>query len=152
LKIFKSKEIYLREKILVRRIGSSIISVYDDSGKFNVCDVYNIQLPLNVINDFSLKTINGILNSKLIDFYFNAIFKSVKKLFPKIAIQDIKSLPLPHFNKDIDNRINQKVDDILMIKKKNPLSDTLDLESQIDQLIYQLYELTEEEIKIIEGV
>jgi hypothetical protein len=39
-----------------------------------------------------------------------------------------------------------------MIKKKNPLSDTLDLESQIDQLIYQLYELTEEEIKIIEGV
>lgn len=34
--------------------------------------------------------------------------------------------------------------------KQNPQTDTTELENQIDQLVYQLYELTDEEIKIIE--
>jgi len=37
------------------------------------------------------------------------------------------------------------------IKKQNPSADTTDLENQIDQLVYQLYELTEDEIAIIEN-
>jgi hypothetical protein len=37
-----------------------------------------------------------------------------------------------------------------MIAKKQSL-DTTDLENQIDQLVYQLYDLTEEEIRIVEG-
>lgn len=36
-------------------------------------------------------------------------------------------------------------------KKDNPFVDTLALESEIDHLVYQLYGLTEEEIKIVEG-
>ena len=43
------------------------------------------------------------------------------------------------------------VNKILEIKKGNSESDTSTLEYEIDQLVYQLYELTEEEIKIIEG-
>jgi hypothetical protein len=42
-------------------------------------------------------------------------------------------------------------DDILSLKQHSSESDTSDLENQIDQLVYQLYELTEEEIKIIEN-
>ena len=38
------------------------------------------------------------------------------------------------------------------MKNQNTLDDTSDQENQIDQLVYQLYELTEEEIKIVEGV
>ena len=37
------------------------------------------------------------------------------------------------------------------IKKQNPQTNTTDLENQIDQLVYQLYGLTEEEIKIVEN-
>jgi hypothetical protein len=43
------------------------------------------------------------------------------------------------------------VDQILSIKKQNPDEDTSHLEKQIDQLVYKLYDLTEEEIKIIES-
>ena len=43
------------------------------------------------------------------------------------------------------------VDEIAEIKKKNISADTTTLVHQIDQLVYKLYELTEEEIKIIEG-
>ena len=45
----------------------------------------------------------------------------------------------------------EKVSEILNLKKQNPTADTTDIENQIDQLVYQLYELTEEEIKIIEN-
>ncbi len=41
--------------------------------------------------------------------------------------------------------------EILAAKKQNPQSDTTALECQIDQLVYQLYELTEEEIRIVEN-
>ncbi len=40
---------------------------------------------------------------------------------------------------------------ILKTKKSNPQADTTELEREIDLLVYQLYGLTEEEIKIIEG-
>jgi len=38
-----------------------------------------------------------------------------------------------------------------MVKKQNSDSDTTDLERQIDQMVYKLYDLTPEEIKIVEG-
>jgi adenine-specific DNA-methyltransferase len=43
------------------------------------------------------------------------------------------------------------VDRILAIKNENPEIDTKDLENEIDQLVYRLYELTDAEIKIVEG-
>jgi hypothetical protein len=39
----------------------------------------------------------------------------------------------------------------LLSIKQNPSADTTDLENEIDQLVYGLYDLTEEEIKIVEG-
>ena len=44
----------------------------------------------------------------------------------------------------------EMVNAILSAKKQNPQADTTDLEAQIDQLVYALYELTEDEIKIVE--
>ena len=43
------------------------------------------------------------------------------------------------------------VDEIIQTKKQNPTADTTNLENQIDQLVYKLYDLTEEEIRIVEG-
>jgi len=43
------------------------------------------------------------------------------------------------------------VEQILATKKHNPKADTSKLEAEIDQLVYKLYGLTEEEIRIVEG-
>lgn len=52
--------------------------------------------------------------------------------------------------------MNQKpfitlVDQILSAKRKNPNADTTALERQIDKMVYELYDLTPEEIEIMEG-
>ena len=82
-------------------------------------------------------------------------------MFIYIAIQDFYYLinmlsvfqthPSPPKNQPIANQIITLVDQILSAKKQNPEADTSQLKKQIDQLVYKLYDLTEEEIKIIEG-
>lgn len=51
----------------------------------------------------------------------------------------------------VNIKIESLVDKILSTKKENPQADTSGLENKIDKLVYKLYDLTEEEIKIIEG-
>jgi regulator of sirC expression with transglutaminase-like and TPR domain len=42
-------------------------------------------------------------------------------------------------------------DQILTAKQKNPDADTSELENKIDQMVYKLYGLTDDEIEIVEG-
>lgn len=60
-------------------------------------------------------------------------------------------LDVPPLNQPIVTQIESLVSQILTTKKQNPLSDTTHLEKEIDFLVYKLYNLTEEEIKIIEN-
>jgi len=95
------------------------------------------------------KILLGILNSKtgwwLISKYCTAIqngYQLIWKYFSQI--------PIAKGNSVVNKQITNLVDEILTLKKQSPTTDTTDLETKIDQLVYQLYELTEEEIIIIE--
>jgi len=61
-------------------------------------------------------------------------------------------IPIPKYNENQKNPIIRIVNTILLLKQSDPLADTNSFEKEIDQLVYQLYGLTEEEIKIVEGV
>ncbi|MDB9487830.1 TaqI-like C-terminal specificity domain-containing protein [Dolichospermum circinale CS-537/01] len=96
------------------------------------------------------KILLAILNSKmgwwLISKYCTAIqngFQLIWKYFGQI--------PISQANPKEGEVITSLVDQILTAKKSDPKADTTALETEIDQLVYQLYELTPEEIQIIEG-
>ena len=96
------------------------------------------------------KVLLGILNSKmgwwLISKYCTAIqngYQLIWKYFSQI--------PIAIGNNVSRKKVGDLVNEILLIKKQNPSAETTELEAQIDQLVYKLYDLTEEEIKIIEG-
>jgi len=102
-----------------------------------------------------MKYICGLLNSKLITFIFKHYYAGgglgeegyrYKKNF-------IELLPLPIYNKNlvIALQLEKIVDNILILKKQNKEADTKNLESQIDQLVYKLYDLMPEEIEIVEN-
>ncbi len=65
------------------------------------------------------------------------------------AVEPLLAPPITANNQPIADEIESLVDRIIDMKKKN--QDTTDLENRIDQLVYQLYGLTEEEIKIVAG-
>jgi len=59
--------------------------------------------------------------------------------------------PITPVNESIVKQIENFVETILSTKHQNPNADTSHLERKIDQLVYQLYDLSEEEIRIVEG-
>lgn len=65
-------------------------------------------------------------------------------------VENFSIPPLTKDNKPTIKIIENLVDKILLAKKKNPCADTFSFEDEIDSLVYSLYDLTEEEIKIIE--
>jgi len=97
---------------------------------------------------YSIEVVLAILNSKLATFYhFNHSPKASKGAFPKILVQDIKDFPLPKVNIVQSNRLTEIVNQLLLNDDKN---DNIVLEKEIDNIVYDLYDLTDEEIKIIE--
>ena len=130
------------QKIVIQDIATEICATIDEN-KYLCNDTINIIY--NVNHSFSFKYILGILNSKAVRFWH-------KKVFPEglhVKIYQLKTVPIPIVTED-QFPIIDLVDKVLKAKKNNPSADTTALESEIDHLVYQLYGLTEEEIKIIE--
>ena len=150
------------ERILVRRIvGSTLIATYTNED-FVTSQLLQIVKPFNELNT---KTLLGIINSKLIAFYFRKKYNRQDKTFPEIRIYELASLPVKQFNaenKSLREQIETFVSQILQLNKdlqtttletqKEQLKNKIDFcENKINKLVYQLYNLTEEEIKIIEN-
>ncbi|GAA9531940.1 class I SAM-dependent DNA methyltransferase [Helicobacter pylori] len=102
-----------------------------------------------------LRYLLGMLHSKLITFAFKTFYAGgglgesgyrYKKAF-------IERLPIPQItekNQELARKITDCAERILKSKEKDPKANTQRLEKEIDALVYQLYNLTDEEIKIIE--
>ncbi|NHA45648.1 class I SAM-dependent DNA methyltransferase [Helicobacter pylori] len=98
----------------------------------------------------------GMLHSKLITFAFKTFYAGgglgesgyrYKKAF-------IERLPIPKItpqNQELADKITDGAKQILALKEKDPKANTQELEKEIDALVYQLYNLTDEEIKTIEN-
>ncbi|PKQ68347.1 Eco57I restriction-modification methylase domain-containing protein [Raineya orbicola] len=100
------------------------------------------------------KYILGLLNSKIAEYLLENGY-SVKlgigsRGLQKILIEKIPIPPVTTSNEGIVRQIEGLVEKILSAKQQNPQADTRACEREIDRLVYQLYELTEQEIKIID--
>ncbi len=133
-----------KPKLVWKRIGSILRFCYDESGAYCLDSTC-------IATGSKVKFLAAVLNSKLCN-------KELFRLSPKtgtgdliISVQALNPLRVPIPNEKQHKEICDLLDKIISIKKQNPSADTSDLENQIDQLVYQLYGLTEEEIKIIES-
>ena len=64
--------------------------------------------------------------------------------------EQLVEIPIPKVDTIKQNEIIKMVEEILSVKQTDSSADTSALESKIDHLVYQLYGLTDEEIKIVE--
>ncbi len=136
-------------KIVIRQTGSSLIATIDDR-QFVVRD--NLYTIISTSKEYSEHLILACLNSKLLNWYYqNIVNNEVGEALAQVKRGHLEILPMPKYNKVIFETVVSLTQKILDIKQANNSADTTDFENQIDQLVYQLYELTEEEIKIIEN-
>jgi adenine-specific DNA-methyltransferase len=163
----KREDIFLApEKILMRRVGDRLIGTLDKKQKFAL-NTLVVMTPLENC-DYELKFMLGLFNSRLMNLFYKRFLKSTKKVFSEIQARQVAQLPVPKL--DLKNpadrtrhdRLVGLVEKMLVLTPKlrgktsesekavlqNAVTTT---DAEIDRLVYELYDLTEDEIAIVEG-
>jgi type II restriction/modification system DNA methylase subunit YeeA len=144
----RNKKYFVSEKVVVREIvNPHIFATYFDK----TCVVKNIAAVITRKDmNYTLKYLLALMNSKLFTYYlFEQTPKSTNKSYPSFNSKLIKSMPIYLATIEEQQPFIDLVDKILAKKENN--EDTSAEEQEIDVLVYKLYDLTEEEIKMVEG-
>ncbi len=166
----RKKELFEGERLLIRQIPASppysILTSYVDE---NLVNDNNSMIVLNPQPGYGIKYLIGILNSKLMSFWFiHSLGKLQRKVFPQFKVNELRVFPIRPINffepaeTALHDRLVAMVEKMLTLKPKlrgatsesekaalqNAITTT---DAEIDRLVYELYGLTEEEIKIVEG-
>jgi hypothetical protein len=141
------------EKILIRRIVNrqDRLSVgFTDERLVFKKDIN----PFIIIDkSFLTKYVLAILASKFISyFYVNVSAIALKDDFRQTTLSELREILIPKIGLAKQEKFANLADKILSLKKQNPEADTTVLEAEIDRMVYALYGLTEEEVKVVEGV
>ncbi|EPA2094953.1 Eco57I restriction-modification methylase domain-containing protein [Campylobacter coli] len=101
----------------------------------------------------NVKYLTAILNSKLIAFWLKHKGKMQGNNYQidKEPLLNIPIVTINSKNQKIADELINLVDEILKAKEQDKNANTQELENKINSIVYKLYNLTEEEIKIIEG-
>lgn len=143
-------EDFEKEKIVYPETSQGAYFIYENSQIFLEKTAFMI-----VSDAYNLKLLTALLNSKLITFYFKnfcggCILGKSGYQYNKHALEKIPIPKITPQNQELARKITDGAKQILALKEKDPKANTQGLEKEIDALVYQLYNLTDEEIKIIE--
>ncbi|QCX00114.1 hypothetical protein FGM00_08355 [Aggregatimonas sangjinii] len=134
----------------IKRIGIQRITGVDEKLRI-VATIVNPKIYFadstnSVISEepYSLNVLAGLLNSKLFQWRFKKTSSN-----NNVSNTELESLPIA-FDKYIYKEIEHTVTEILKIKNVDPKADTKSLEESINKMVYRLYGLSKEEIKVVE--
>ena len=102
-----------------------------------------------IINDDNY--LLGLLNSSVSKYYLSKVCDFVRGGYARLKVSYVSTIPIANATENDQKTITALVNQILSTKQADPQADTSVMEHQIDQLVYELYQLNSEEIAIIEG-
>lgn len=102
----------------------------------------NYILPSHSIDLYCLL---GFLNSKTINWFFRCFSTN-----SNVNGYEVDNFPIPQLSPNTQASISELVKKVIDAKRINSSTDTSAIEKQIDELVYQAYELSKDDIKIIE--
>ena len=125
------------------RTGNAFI--YDEDGFTSPNTTYLI-----ASDDRSLlKYLIGVLNSKVILKYLDWISAKLDETGWRWFKQYVETFPIPHATATQQMQVAHLVEQTLTAKKDNPVADTSALETAIDDLVYRIYGLANEETAVL---
>ncbi len=143
-------EEFEKEKIVYPETTQGAYFVYDNKGIFLEKTAFFIVCE-------NLKYLLGLLSSNLITYYYKNFSQGCKLgtkgyQYNKHALEN---LPIPKINSKNQNIVDELinlVDEILKAKEQDKNANTQELENKINSIVYKLYNLNNEEIRIIEKI
>lgn len=135
----------LPEKIVIRQTSDRLIATLDTK-KF-VC-MNNIHIVNPKDENYNLKYVLAIINSRLMDFYYESLSPEKGEALAEVKKENVGKLMIKLLEPVKQIPFINLVDKILLEKEKG--SNTQLLENQIELMVYKLYNLTYNEVKNIE--
>ena len=152
--VAKRREILESHKIVCPQRSETNCFAFNEGDFYASKDVYYITVKNQ---KFNLKYILAMLNSTLI---FHWLYHKGKRKgnYLELYQRPLSEIPIKEISPNLQQAFVEYVDKILAITKDEDYPNNADkqarvkeLERQIDQLVYELYGLTEEEIAVVEG-
>ncbi|MCK4580155.1 MAG: N-6 DNA methylase, partial [Dehalococcoidia bacterium] len=156
-------ELFNAPKIVLRQTANSLYASLDEIGYYCLDSIIIIRP-----KDADLmKYYIGLLNSCLVRWIYNNLTQEQYRTFPQVKSINLRKLPIRTIDftnstdKALHDRMVELVETMLKLHKdlraaktdhdKKPIQRQIDTtDKQIDQLVYELYDLTDEEIRIVE--
>jgi type II restriction/modification system DNA methylase subunit YeeA len=139
-----------KEKVVWQELAQGSQFALDEEGRFFVSNTAYIMTGTH------LRYLLGYLNSRLNEITYSRWYcTKLGSSGTRWLNQHVLSIPVPPItpeNQSLVSQIESLVDQILARKRGNPNADTRDLERDIDQLVYRLYDLSPDEIRLVEGM
>ncbi len=150
----KNQTLFNKEKLLCPDICNNTHFVLDNLGEFYFTTTIYGYVRNEEYKNLDYKYLMAVLNSSLTWWFLQKTSVVMRGGFYRIKPAYIEKFCIPKINskneKIADELINL-ADDILKAKEQDKNANTQELENKINSLVYKLYNLTEEEIKIIEN-
>ncbi len=153
--------VYEQRRIGIRQIGASPVATMLPAGLFTLNTIYNVFFIREA--PFAIEAILGIISSRFIRWHWTRRFFDQKKTFPKIKKEAILGIPLPPSIKtNAHDQLVALVERMLKLHEDAAAAKSPDAQTRlqrdikatdaaIDRLVYELYELTPEEITLVEA-
>ena len=141
----RESDLFDGQRIIMRRTDDILRATFisDDSICANSCHI------IKPLDGVSVSSLLGLLNSTLYQWVFEQQNpQMVGKAFAEIKVVYVENLP---FRSDVhyDSVLGDLVNDLLTVKERGLSELVPDLEARIDKVVYELFNLTEEEIKVV---
>lgn len=140
----------LRPKIVIK--GLNLLDGFLDDDGTTIPGKTTLVITHKDNSKNDLKFLLALINSRVVFYYIKEKYSASSYNQGTTFTKDmINGIPFPKVDTNIRQQIMSSVEQVLAAKRANPQADTSALEKEIDQLVYQLYGLTKEEIAIVEG-
>ncbi len=133
-----------KPKIIYPNMTKFLPFVYDEEGY-----ITNQKCFIITSDTVNLKYLTAFLNSKIFKVCFKDNFPELLGDTYELSKVFFEKIPVKQVDDQTGQVFSEKVDQIISLKKEN--QDVTILENEINQMVYELYGLTEDEIKIIEN-
>jgi type I restriction-modification system DNA methylase subunit len=131
--------VYETDRIVVRQIGKTPVATLCAGGIYSLNTLYNIYPKQGVHAD--IEAILAVLNSKLLQQYWEARYFDHKTTFPKIKKEFLLEMPFVP-DAATDSELSRLAGEV--IKRKSENQETGEIEDRIDRIVYSRYGISKE--------
>lgn len=145
-------------KLLVRQTGDTLTAAIDYNGFYHLNNIHSFAPNAHNNGRLDILYLLALFNSQLLAFYYKNISLETGRAMAQTDIETLEALPVKEITKKEQGRFIALVEKILTHSRdadytaNNAKQDQVkNLGRQIDQLVFELYGLTKEEVAIVEG-